>query len=175
MSLTNLNNITNDKTVFIYEDSLTRMQLLARYLKEGIARNELCVLLSPAEKADVINDLKLSGFNPTQVLLSGQLRFFKIGQTPLQDGYFAADFILHNAEHYDRDAKRLGYSGFRAAGEMPWMPAHLDLSFLGSRLGPSDSADYMGICFYPINSELRCHPSVVYDGNIADLPPVFAT
>jgi hypothetical protein len=58
MSLTNLNNITNDKTVFIYEDSLTRMQLLARYLKEGIARNELCVLLSPAEKADVINDLK---------------------------------------------------------------------------------------------------------------------
>jgi hypothetical protein len=185
MSLTYLDELNSrGHAVFLYDDSADSMEVAAEYFRGGVELNELCIFVTSACKKDVIREFKQFGFNPTKAINNGQLRLFEMQATCLPDGYFAADYMLHNVSSYTKDAQKLGYSGLRTAGEMSWLPDHIDAFTEAMAYDKNinnlhhDEPDFIGLCLYPvmessseiISGVLKTHPSVIYDGEIGASP-----
>jgi len=176
---------THGHAAFLYETLEERLELLAQYFQEGLQKNELCVFVTPDSEVDAIASFKAIGFDPSEAIKKGALRVFSMKQTYLPDGHFAADYMLQNVNDFLEEAKQLGYSGLRTAGEMAWLYDHEDqitdaISYEDSVNGLATPDDnFIGLCLYPmahdsfnkvLGSVLQTHPSFIYDGQVQPSP-----
>jgi hypothetical protein len=169
---------TNGHAAFLYNTSQERLELLAQYFQEGLAKHELCVFVT-ADTSDVATDkfVKL-GLDVRESLQSGALRIFEMNSTYLPDGTFAANYMLANVASYIDEAKSLGYTGLRTAGEMSWIYTNPEFTDEAkhyekrvNELG-KQHPEFIGLCLYPVQDHFAkvlhdvsdTHPSLICDG-----------
>lgn len=180
--MTNLQSITKSNThghaAFLYNTSEEQLELVAKYFKDGLANNELCIFVTsdvPDEVASKFMELDFDVYEPIQ---SGALRIFEMNDTYLPDGRFGANYMLANVSNFIAEAKSLGYSGLRTAGEMSWIYDHPEFIEQARKyeakvneLG-EQHPEFMGLCLYPVQDHFakvlhdvsETHPSFIYDG-----------
>lgn len=164
--------------LFLYESPDERLQTLGEYFRDGLAKGELCVFVTPHSSRKVVKDLKSVGLNVATAVKQGHLRIFEMEKTYLPHGKFVADYMLLNVANFIMEAKAKGYTGVRTAGEMAWLYEHpeflADATHYESQVNELNAANpaFTGLCLYPVrrgfgkilDSALRTHPSYVYDG-----------
>ena len=162
----------------MYESRQERLQTLAEYFGEGLAKGELCVFVTPDTSKKVIKDFRSTGLNIAKAVQNGDLRIFEMLKTYLPHGKFVADFMLLNVANFIMEAKAKGFTGLRTAGEMAWLydrPEFVaDATDYESQVNDlnTDSPEFTGLCLYPvhkgssaiIDGALKTHPFYMYDG-----------
>jgi len=171
---------TQGHAFFLYNSSDERLGLIAEYFKQGLAKHELCIFVTPEPQDEVIESFKAVGFDCGEAVVAGSLRIFEMNQTYLPDGRFVADYMLSNVANFMEDAKAHGYSGLRTAGEMSWLDEHpaalseaLDYEERVNSLN-SPAPAFTGLCLYPVrdgfsdalHGAVRTHPSFIYNGEV---------
>lgn len=175
---------TQGHALFLYSDAAERLAVIAQYFKQGLANNELCILVTADSKAVTVQNFKKIGFNVTESLKNKALRIFEMNATYLPNGQFVTDYMLSNVSSFIESAKEEGYNGLRTAGEMCWTKEHpeavddaIDYEHKVNGLAPAGS-NFIGLCLYPmqdvyskiIQGAVRSHPSFIYDGHIRSSP-----
>ncbi len=171
---------TNGHVAFFYATLAERTKLLAQYLKEGLAANELCVLSTPGSPGQTVDALHMAGLDAKDAYDRGDLRIVGMYQTYMPDGDFMPDTMLENVVGFIEDSAAKGYTGLRAAGEMRWINVYPDLQHQASLYETNVNGmcgihrDFLGLCMYPLldesipilQSALRTHPAFIYDGHM---------
>ena len=170
--------------LLVYEDHDERLRLLAEYFGEGLANNELCVLVTPGPLDRVINDLRSAGLDAQQAANDDRLRIFEMTDTYLPHGKFIANYMLQNVTDYIAEARNKGFSGVRTAGEMSWLyglPEFFEAADQYERMVTelgSNNPQLTGLCLYPVrqgsgrilDDALHTHQSIIYDGTLRTNP-----
>lgn len=177
---------THGHAAFLYSSPEERLELIAHYFQEGLAKNELCIYVTSEQPDDVAFKFIKLGFNVRRPLKDGALRIFEMNETYLPNGHFVADFMLANVSSYIEEAKELGHTGLRTAGEMSWIYDHPkysnDAREYEARVNElsKDHPEFVGLCMYPVHDHFArvihdtadTHPSFIHDGKI-QLNPMF--
>jgi chemotaxis family two-component system sensor kinase Cph1 len=102
-----------------YETPEQHVRLLAAFLKEGLARGELCICtthdLTPAAMAEA---LESEGLDVSDAVAQGRLRIAAASDFLLTDGRLDADTLLGRLDRAVEEAVAGGLSGLRFSGEM---------------------------------------------------------
>ena len=178
-------NITNDDirgshVLFAYESDEEQIRMLAEYLKDGLANNELCVYVTPSSKKQIIKELKAAGLNVQSAVDDGRVRIYDMNETYLPDGTFSRDYMLDNVSKFLGDAASEGYNGLRTAGTMTWLydhPEYADEADHYEHLVNDlkvKHPDFTGLCLYPvrrgsskvIDKAMHSHPSIIYNSTV---------
>ncbi|MDB5184792.1 MAG: histidine kinase [Candidatus Saccharibacteria bacterium] len=178
---------TQGHLAVLYESPQERLKLLASYFQEGVARNEMCVLVTSEHIDEVLEDFLSLGFDAKSAVDTGALRIFEAEQTYLPDGTFVSGYMLENVRNFLDEASSLGYDGLRTAGEMSWISVHPE-SIAEAIHYESDvnsicdaHQDFVGLCLYPaqqtsagmLRDVMQTHPSFVHNG-APQLSPYYA-
>jgi len=168
---------THGHAAFLYNTSEERLEVIARYFKEGLAKHELCVYVTADDPDIIIDKFQELGLDVGKHIRSGALRIFGADETYLPDGHFAANFMLANVANYIKEAKSLGYRGLRTAGEMSWIYDHPEFAAEAknyeaavNQLG-DQHPEFIGLCLYPVQKHFAkvlhdisdTHPSFIYE------------
>lgn len=169
-----------------YSNSEELWRVLADYFHTGLEQGELGILVTHFSPKEIAQGFSKLGFDIKQPLMKGDLRIFNMIDTYLPDGRFVADFMMGNVLNFIEDAKQLGYSGLRTAGEMGWLDDHPQ--YHGEAIYYEDSVNglvsenpsFTGICLYStkddlspsmeMKSVLNAHPSYFYNGELIKNP-----
>jgi hypothetical protein len=171
---------TQGHIAFIYDNPSERLKILAVYFEEGLKRNELCVFVTSYPPDQVLSNFRNLGYNFLQAIRNGSLRIFEMYQTYLQDGKFVSDFMAKNVLNFLDDAKNLGFTGLRTAGEMSWLNEHLEAVTEADRYEIDinqvceSNENFIGLCLYPakttfglmLSSVMHSHPNYIYEGEV---------
>ncbi len=166
---------------FLYDSLDERMELLARYFREGVENKELCVFVTPEPTEEVVAAFGKHGFDARPAIKRGSLRIFETSETYLTDGRFVATYMLHNVAQYIENAKKNGYKGLRTAGDMGWAsknPGSVDETIeyerLINALTEQSGEPFIGMCLYPVQKTfgdmekgvLTTHPSLLFNDGV---------
>lgn len=183
LSITRKN--TKGHAAVLYENPHERIQLLADYLREGLSRDELCILVTPEPLKEILDQLQTLDLDAHTAYDDGSLRIFDMQDTYLKGGDFVADYMLKNVETFLQDAREAGFTGLRTAGEMSWLHGALhaqpEAEHYESEVNKitHEHDDFLGLCLYPASNSfgadilrgvLNTHPKYVYDGQLYASP-----
>jgi hypothetical protein len=170
--------------VFLYESPADRMELVCKYMQEGLELNELCIYVTPCCEKQVTKNFKSVGFNPAKFIKKGSLKIFEMEETYLPDGDFVAKYMMENLINYLDAAESMGYSGLRTAGEMGWFtsyPQYLEDTAENAQVVDSWSSETdnsTGLYLYPVQNNFKQQfrslidspTMLIYDKNIEHSP-----
>jgi hypothetical protein len=171
---------THGHVAFFYSSLEERIKQLVEYFSAGLAQNELCLYATPGSVEQAIGELTKAGLNASAAVDKGIMRIFEMNATYMPDGVFASNYMLANVAQFIEDAKRMGYSGLRTAGEMRWINSHPEYANDAAHYENdvnglcAEHHDFLGLCLYPITPDfdiilqkaLRSHPAFIYDGHL---------
>lgn len=143
-------------TCGFYEDEEERMQMLACYYKEGLARNELCIFVTDQKPSDLIKDLKAYGLDIGPAYKKGDFKVFPTKPTYLEDGTFSSARMLDNLKAFVKEALAMGYKGVRGGGDMYWLadkpPGWRSIGEYEAKINSFARANkFTGICLFPMH------------------------
>src|SRR5579884_2281830 len=110
-----------DHICLFYRDIDEQMSTLAPFVRVGLERNERCFLVLPADQADhLISDLHALGIDTAGERERGALILLQPEEIYTCDGGFDRARMIGALHEAVAEALQMGFSGFRAAGDMGW-------------------------------------------------------
>ena len=168
----------------IYETQEERFAAAVPFLQAGLERGEKCLYIASDDNAasGVLEATRAQGVNVEAAIKSGTLTVNTENEPYLKRGYFEPEGTISFLAESVSAAKAAGYSAFRLAGEVTWMPG----ADGGERWAEYESKlnhflrdyDASAICLYDhrrsspevILGVIRTHPTVVYGGLVSKNP-----
>jgi len=170
----------NSHLLYVYANEVDRLKLIINYIKEGLAKNELCVLSIPESSKRIKARFKDAGVDFNEAINKGNLRIFHKNQIYQSMDTFTSAYMINNLKDFIKEAKHLGYSGLRTVGDMGWVKNSNDsLSEIQRYETAVNSIDggiaFSGLCLYPLEmtdnavfkSIASSHPEVMTCGQEA--------
>jgi PAS domain S-box-containing protein len=171
-----------DHLCCFFESEDQHKALLARYLREGLERDQRVVYIVDQHTGEtVLGYLREDGIDPVPYLESGQLALLGVSDTYMAGGVFEPEAMIALLRGETARAIEDGYSALRVTGEMTWVlrglpgaerlieyEALLNGFFAGSKC--------MGLCQYDMRrfdaetllGVLSTHPVVVIGAEVYD-------
>ncbi|MFP3868014.1 MAG: MEDS domain-containing protein [Desulfobacteraceae bacterium] len=121
----NLNDFANQQLtghiIFPYESLQEHINVLAPFLLQGLRRRARVIYVVDIHPSqEILSYLWRKGVNPELYLASGQLMILNRFETYIQQDVFNPDRMLVLVQTEIDRARREGYSGLVATGEMTW-------------------------------------------------------
>jgi len=172
--------LMSEHACFFYRTRAEQLTVLVDYFSQGLAANELCVLATPELPETMITRLETKGLDVRRAVALGSFKILDMDQTYLDNNRFIAKYMIHNLGEFLKDARRLGYSGLRTAGEMSWLLSHGDsiseaINYQASVNNLQKTNNKLtGLCLYPfkdsfkeiIQPVLKIHPQHYLSANL---------
>lgn len=167
-----------------YKDGPERSEIVAEYIRQGLANNELCIFATSQTIDQTVSDFADYGIDIKPAVKNGSLLIFEMLATYLSDGKFISNYMLRNVHTFIQDAKNQGFSGLRTAGEMSWLSQYdeytdeaITYEHEVNSLKQPDF-NFIGLCLYHTEGitdtvaqgALDSHPTLLFNGTIARSP-----
>lgn len=168
-----------DHAALFYRSRAEQFAVIVPFIAIGLKRGERCLYVAEDNSlAMVINELEKGGVDVVRAQKAGALTIATKHETYLRHGIFEPARMTADLAHEVNESLRLGYSAFRAAGEMTWalpLPSALaQLSDYEIRLHAEFPGKFVGLCQYDergfsertIADMIRIHPVVIARGKL---------
>ena len=168
-----------DHAALFYRSRVEQFSIIVPFIAIGLQRGERCLYIAEDNSpALVIKELEKGGIDVKSAEKSGALTIATKYETYLRHGIFEPAKMTEDLIHEVQESIRLGYTAFRAAGEMTWalsLPFALaQLSDYEVRLHKDFPGQFAGLCQYDergfservIADMIRIHPIVVARGKL---------
>ncbi len=178
-----------DRLCHLYQTDQEHRELLTRFMRLGLERNEKVLCIADAGTAETVKSyLQDDGADLAKYVESGQFAIISVSESYLSGGVFEPDMMIELLKTETDKALKEGYLALRVAAEMKWalrgVPGSERLMEYEAKLNeflPGSKAlvifQYDCRCFEPamLLDVLATHPIVavgseVYD-NFSYLPP----
>lgn len=108
-----------DHICFVYRSEAALLDLLARYVTEGLGRGEQCVCVESIQvKEKLCDHLRLLGIDIESEIALGSLTFLSEDEVYFREGKFDPDGLVKQLSDSIDRALNCGFTGFRIAGEI---------------------------------------------------------
>ena len=168
-----------DHAALFYRSRAEQFAIIIPFIAIGLKRGERCLYIAEDNSvAMIINELKNAGVDVDGAMASGALTVSTKHDTYLRHGIFEPGRMTDDLIEEVKKSIRLGYTAFRAAGEMTWalsLPSALaQLSEYETRLHAQFPGQFAGLCQYDergfngrvIADMIRIHPIVIARGKL---------
>ncbi len=168
-----------DHAALFYKTREEQFAAIVPFIAIGLKRRERCLYIADDNSvAMVIDELEKGGVDVEGAQKSGALTISTKHHTYLRHGIFEPSRMTEDLANEVTESMRLGYTAFRAAGEMTWaltLPSALaQLSDYEVRLHETFPRQFVGLCQYNergfsdqvIADMIRIHPVVVARGKL---------
>jgi len=168
-----------DHAALFYKSRAEQFAAIVPFMAIGLKRGERCLYIADDNSvAMVINELEKGGVDVDGAQKSGALTISTKQHTYLRHGIFEPSKMTDDLCDEVKESLRLGYTAFRAAGEMTWalsLPSALArLAEYEMRLHAAFPRQFCGLCQYnergfserAIADMIRIHPVVVARGKV---------
>jgi hypothetical protein len=168
----------------IYESEEQRRKIVSEYIAAGIRQGELVRYFTDKTTSETVHSWLLElGVELSEAEKDGTFAMAKAENAYCPDGYFDPKKMIDGSiQRYDR-AKKAGYKGSRACGEMSWalhnIPGSDRLMEYEVLLNTvTDSFPHTGMCQYDARlfdgatlfKVLQVHPYIIAQGQIVRNP-----
>jgi PAS domain S-box-containing protein len=110
-----------DHLCCLYRTDQEHRELLTRFLRIGLERNEKVFYIVDARTAEtVIGYLEDDGVDVAQYLERGQFVILSVGESYMSGGVFDPDAMINLLKSETEKALNEGYAALRVTGEMTW-------------------------------------------------------
>jgi hypothetical protein len=110
-----------DHICLFYRDTEEQLATLVPYVRVGLARRERCFCVQEADTSErLLNALQDTGIDTTAQIRSRALVLLALEEVYFADEQFDPDAMATLLASAIEESVRMGFSGFRAAGEMQW-------------------------------------------------------
>lgn len=170
-----------DHAALFYRTRAEQFSVIVPFIAIGLQRGERCLYIAEDNSpALVIKELKKGGVDADSAQRSGALTIATKHETYLRHGIFEPARMTSDLAREVQESIRLGYTAFRATGEMTWalpLPSALaQLSDYEVRLHEEFPGQLAGLCQYDergfpervIADMIRIHPIVVARGKLLE-------
>lgn len=168
-----------DHAAFFYRSRAEQFAVIVPFIAIGLQRGERCLYIADDNSiAMMMDEFEKGGLNVESALKSGALTIATKNETYLRHGIFEPARMTADLAHEVKESMRMGYTAFRAAGEMTWaLPLASALSQLSDyeiRLHAEFPEQFVGLCQYDergfneriIADMIRIHPVVIARGKL---------
>lgn len=168
-----------DHAALFYKTREEQFAAIVPFIAIGLKRRERCLYIADDNSvAMVIDELEKGGVDVEGAQMSGDLTISTKHHTYLKHGVFEPAKMTEDLAEEVKESMRLGYTAFRAAGEMTWaltLPFALaQLSDYEVRLHQEFPRQFTALCQYDergfservIADMIRIHPVVVARGKL---------
>ncbi len=168
-----------DHAALFYRTRAEQLAIVVPFIAIGLERGERCLYIAEDNSvALIIRELRKGGVDVDAAQASGALRISTKHDTYLRHGIFEPAKMTADLIEEVKESIRLGYTAFRAAGEMSWaltLPSALaQLSDYETRLHENFPGQFVGLCQYDergfdarvIADMIRIHPIVIARGKL---------
>ncbi|MES2594198.1 MAG: MEDS domain-containing protein [Verrucomicrobiota bacterium] len=168
-----------DHAALFYRTRAEQFAVIVPFIAIGLKRGERCMYIADDNSvAMIIDELEKGGVDVLAMQKSGALTIATKHETYLRHGIFEPAKMTDDLAHEVNESIRLGYTAFRAAGEMTWaltLPYALaQLSDYETRLHEQMPRQFVALCQYNergfservIADMIRIHPVVVARGKL---------
>lgn len=168
-----------DHAALFYRTKAEQFAVIVPFIAIGLERGERCLYIADDNSVAMVrNELMKGGVDVEGAEKSGALTISTKHHTYLRHGIFEPAKMTADLIEQVQEAKLLGYTAFRAAGEMTWaltLPSALaQLSDYEVRLHTEFPDQFCGLCQYNergfservIADMIRIHPIVVARGRL---------
>lgn len=176
----NLSNkeLTKSHICYFYENEREQTEFLADYLKQGVANNELCLVVIDGSTDLLKTDLVKLCPQLKDAMDTSQIQVFDVKKIYLLNGSFSPNYVLKSFRRYIKAATKLGFSGLRTVGDLKWLhefPAELDaVKIYENSINKltTQNPNCSALCMYPVtdsvgvisDAAIRSHPSILNKG-----------
>jgi signal transduction histidine kinase len=172
----------HDHLALIYETSDEQLDAAIPFIRQGVARNEMCCYIVDDNTAEEVFDaMRGEGIDVDAAIEADQLVVTGKEHSYLRDGYFDPDQMFDYLADLEAEAKSRGFEALRVTGEMTWTlggdPGTDRLMEYEARLNDFlDDHDALAICQYNherfsdevIFNVIRTHPKLIYNYAVLD-------
>ncbi len=168
-----------DHAAFFYKTRTEQFAVTVPFIAIGLERGERCLYIADDNSvATVIEEFEKGGIDVEGAQKSGALTIGTKHDTYLRHGVFEPAKMTHDLCHEVKESIRLGYTAFRATGEMTWAlslsSALAQLSEYETKLHAAFPGQFVGMCQYNergfneriIADMIRIHPVVIARGKL---------
>lgn len=168
-----------DHAALFYRTRAEQFAVIVPFMAIGLKRGERCLYIADDNSLDkVIDEFEKGGLDWKGAQKSGALTLATKHETYLRHGIFEPAKMTADLIDEVNESIRLGYSAFRAAGEMTWalsLPFALaQLSDYETKLHAEYPKKFLGLCQYDetcfsdrvIADMIHIHPVVVARGKL---------
>ncbi|MEK7949346.1 MEDS domain-containing protein [Luteolibacter soli] len=168
-----------DHAALFYRTRAEQLAVVVPFVAIGLKRGERCLYIAEENcVATIIDELEKGGVDVAAAQKSGALTISTKHDTYLRHGIFEPAKMTADLMHEVTESIRLGYTAFRATGEMSWaltLPSALaELSDYETRLHAQFPGQFVGLCQYDersfsprvIADMIRIHPIVIARGKL---------
>lgn len=168
-----------DHAALFYRTHAEQFAVIVPFIAIGLKRGERCLYIADDNTVEsVVSELKKGGVDVDGAQKSGTLTITTKHQTYLRHGIFEPARMTDDLIHEVKESLRMGYTAFRAAGEMTWAlslsSALAQLSDYEVKLHAQFPNQFVGLCQYNeigfservIADMIRIHPVVVARGKL---------
>jgi hypothetical protein len=152
--------VYGDHIFFIYSSPEERLKVLGEYIKQGLIKNELCILVTSEVPKVIIKKIKSTGIDLDSAYFKKSLKIYDMQETYFNSGKFIADYMLNNINEFLKDAKNHGFNGLRTAGEMGWLIQHpksaietVSYEKKVNNIVTDNNSPLVGLCLYPATTK----------------------
>lgn len=119
-----------DHVCLIYENTTEQLAAVVPFVKEGLARNERCVVVADeATAAEALQALGTAGIDVAEVRQRGALQVLNARDVYRSPAEFDLQAMADFVRQADQEALAAGFAGLRLSGDTSWV------------LGPEDDCD----------------------------------
>lgn len=153
--------------------------MIVPFIAIGLDRGERCLYIAEDNSVALITaELEKGGVDVQQARASGALTIGTKHESYLRHGLFEPVQMIRDLLEEVKESLRLGYSAFRATGEMTWalsLPSALtQLASYETQLHAQCPSQFLGLCQYDergfnektISDMIRIHPVVIARGKL---------
>lgn len=172
----------HDHLCLLYSNQEEQFASAIPFIRIGLENNEKCVYIADENTAEMVFDaMRAGGIDVDAALNKGSLTITSKRETYLKNGYFDPDEMIQFLADSTLQAKKEGYLGLRATGEMSWMfggePGTERLIEYEARLNNFlQTHDALALCQYNrtrfskaiLSGAIRTHPIVIVDNKLCD-------
>lgn len=114
-----------DHICYLYEDSATQLQVISKFLAEGLRKNERCIYILHQNTIELVTAaIAEQGVDVLKERAKGSLVFLTKNETYLASGSFEPEKMVKRLRSIVKDALNEGFSGLRITAEMSWALDH---------------------------------------------------
>jgi len=170
-----------DHAALFYRSRAEQLAIVVPFIAIGLKRGERCLYIADDNcVATIINELEKSGVDVDGAQKSGALTVSTKHHTYLRHGIFEPAKMTADLVEQVQESIRLGYTAFRATGEMTWAlslsSALAQLSDYETKLHAAFPNQFVGMCQYDergfservIADMIRIHPVVIARGRLIE-------
>jgi hypothetical protein len=168
-----------DHAALFYRTRAEQFAVIVPFIAIGLKRGERCLYIAEDNSpAMVIKELEKAGVDVVGAEKSGALTISTKQHTYLRHGVFEPARMTADLIEEVQESLRLGYTAYRAAGEMTWaltLPSALaQLSDYETRLHAQHPRQFVSLCQYDergfsgrvIADMIHIHPVVIARGKL---------